>query len=392
MVSSEGACAAYFHYRRAARERRRRASPWPRVLRLDAELPRAARPRRHRGARPRRRRARRRPASSRRSSRPPSATRTSSRSGDGAVVTVGSERLAFTTDTFVVKPAFFPGRRHRLAGRPRHRQRPRDVRGGAALPERGLPPRGGLPDAGPRARRGVDGRGLRARSACRVVTGDTKVVDRGKGDGIYVNTSGIGRVRDGVSVGPGRAAPGDAVLVSGPVGDHGIAVMAAREGIDFETALVSDSRAGAWLRSGALLDAVPETHVLRDPTRGGLATALCEIAALLEGGDPPRGGRRSRCATEVRGACELLGFDPLYVACEGRFLAIVPGGRADAALAAIRSQAGRRGRAAHRRRWCADDPGRARPADPHRQPPPARAALRRAAAADLLRPCTSTRW
>jgi hydrogenase expression/formation protein HypE len=177
-----------------------------------------------------------------------------------------------------------------------------------------------------------------SRAGVLLVTGDTKVVDRGKGDGIYVNTSGIGRVRDGVSVGPNRAAPGDVVIVSGPIGDHGIAVMAAREGIDFETELVSDS-APVIAPVRALLDAVPATHVLRDPTRGGLATALCEIALSsrvgirLEETDVP-------VREEVRGACELLGFDPLYVACEGRFLAIVPGASREAALAAIRSQPG----------------------------------------------------
>ena len=122
-----------------------------------------------------------------------------------------------------------------------------------------------------------------------LVTGDTKVVDRGKGDGMFVNTAGVGRMREGVDVGPKRALAGDAVLVSGPVGDHGIAVMAAREGIEFETALVSDSAPVVALVR-ALLDAVRDTHVLRDPTRGGLATALCEIADLLERRDPSRGG------------------------------------------------------------------------------------------------------
>jgi hydrogenase expression/formation protein HypE len=188
-----------------------------------------------------------------------------------------------------------------------------------------------------------------------LVTGDTKVVDRGKGDGIYINTSGIGRVRDGVSVGPGRAEPGDVVIVSGPVGDHGIAVMAARDGIDFETTLVSDS-APVIALVRALLDAVPEAHVLRDPTRGGLATALCEIALsskvgirLAETEIPVR--------EEVRAACELLGFDPLYVACEGRFLAIVPAASALKALAAIRSQPG--GEAARSVGTVgAEDPGR----------------------------------
>jgi hydrogenase expression/formation protein HypE len=166
-----------------------------------------------------------------------------------------------------------------------------------------------------------------------VVTGDTKVVDKGKGDAVFINTSGIGRLRPGIRPGPRQARPGDVVLVSGPIGDHGIAVMAAREGIEFETTLLSDS-APVLPLVRALLDRVPRVHVLRDPTRGGLATALVEIAEasgvgirLEESAIPVR--------PEVRGACELLGFDPLYVACEGRFLAIVPGEDADDALAAL---------------------------------------------------------
>jgi hydrogenase expression/formation protein HypE len=178
-------------------------------------------------------------------------------------------------------------------------------------------------------------------AACRMVgaplvTGDTKVVDKGKGDGLFVNTSGVGRVRDGVRVAPDQARPGDVVLVSGPVGDHGIAVMAAREGIDFETALRSDSAPVNRLVD-ALLDAVPGTRVLRDPTRGGLATALCEVATASRVGlsvDEEAVPVRE----EVRAACELLGFDPLYVACEGRFLAVVPAEAAQAALAALRGQ------------------------------------------------------
>ncbi|HXY39541.1 MAG TPA: hydrogenase expression/formation protein HypE [Vicinamibacteria bacterium] len=257
--------------------------------------------------------------------------------GDGAVVTVGAERLAFTTDSFVVKPAFFPGGD---IGSLAVHGTVNDLAMCGAVPlflsagyllEEGFPMRD--------LARVVDSMA----SACRsvgvlLVTGDTKVVDRGKGDGIYVNTSGIGRLREGVSVGPDRARPGDAVLVSGPIGDHGIAVMAAREGIEFETALVSDS-APVVRAVQALLEAVEDTHVLRDPTRGGLATALCEIAVSSQVGI-----RLEETAVpvreEVRGACELLGFDPLYVACEGRFLAIVPGDRADEALAAIRSQQG----------------------------------------------------
>lgn len=257
--------------------------------------------------------------------------------GDGAVVTVGSERLAFTTDTFVVKPIFFPG--GDIGSLAVHGTvndlamcgaEPLFLSTGYVL-EEGFPMRDLERVVASMAE-------ACTRVGVALVTGDTKVVDRGKGDGIYVNTSGVGRVREGVSVGPNRAAVGDAVIVSGPVGDHGIAVMAAREGIDFETSLVSDS-APVVAPVRALLDAAPDTHVLRDPTRGGLATALCEIALssnvgirLEEDQIPVR--------DEVRGACELLGFDPLYVACEGRFLAIVPGERAEAALAAIRSQPG----------------------------------------------------
>jgi len=257
--------------------------------------------------------------------------------GDGALVGVGRERLAFTTDSFVVKPAFFPG--GDIGSLAVHGTvndlamcgaEPLYLSAGYLL-EEGFP----LADL-ERVVRSMAAACTRA--GVLLVTGDTKVVDRGKGDGIYINTSGIGRVRDGVSVGPTRAEAGDAVIVSGPVGDHGIAVMAARDGIDFETALVSDS-APVVAPVMALLDAVPDTHVLRDPTRGGLATALCEIARashvgirLEEAGIPVR--------EEVRGACELLGLDPLYVACEGRFLAILPGASAAAALAAIRREPG----------------------------------------------------
>jgi hydrogenase expression/formation protein HypE len=257
--------------------------------------------------------------------------------GDGALVSVRDERLAFTTDSFVVRPAFFPG--GDIGSLAVHGTvndlamcgaEPLYLSAGYLL-EEGFP----LLDLERVVRSMAE---ACARCGVLLVTGDTKVVDRGKGDGIYVNTSGIGRVRDGVHVGPQRAEPGDAVIVSGPVGDHGIAVMAAREGIDFETALLSDS-APVLAPVRALLDAVPATHVLRDPTRGGLATALVEIALsskvgirLEETAVPVR--------DEVRGACELLGFDPLYVACEGRFLAIVPGPSADEALGAIRQAPG----------------------------------------------------
>ncbi len=251
---------------------------------------------------------------------------------DGAVVPVGKERLAFTTDTFVVHPVFFPGG---------------DI-GSLAVhgTANDLAMCGAEPlffSAGFVLEEGFAMADLErivasmaaacAKVGAPLVTGDTKVVDKGKGDGIFINTSGLGRVREGVRIAPDRATPGDVVIVSGPIGDHGIAVMAAREGIEFETALVSDSAPVVGLVR-ALLEAVPETHVLRDPTRGGLATALCEIASASRMGIRIEEGQVPVRA-EVQGACELLGFDPLYVACEGRFLAIVPGPEADRALEAL---------------------------------------------------------
>jgi len=168
-----------------------------------------------------------------------------------------------------------------------------------------------------------------------IATGDTKVVDRGKGDGVYINTSGIGVVPHGVVIDPSSAEPGDVVLVSGEIATHGIAILSVREGLEFETVLETDS---AWL--GPLVDAVLQTshvRVLRDPTRGGLASTLHEIAVssqvgirLEEAAIPVR--------ADVRGACEILGLDPLYVANEGKCLAIVPPEDAEHALAAMRSQ------------------------------------------------------
>jgi len=168
-----------------------------------------------------------------------------------------------------------------------------------------------------------------------IATGDTKVVDRGKGDGIYINTSGIGLVRPGVEIGPTRARPGDRIIASGSIADHGIAILSRREGLEFETELESDSASLAGLVE-VMLDRCPGIHVLRDPTRGGVASALNEIAAqagvgmLLE--EPAL-----RVREEVRGACELLGLDPLYVANEGKLLAIVAAEDAEPLLETIRS-------------------------------------------------------
>jgi len=169
-----------------------------------------------------------------------------------------------------------------------------------------------------------------------IATGDTKVVDRGKGDGVYVNTTGVGVVPDGLLIDPRRARPGDVVLLSGAIAEHGIAILSVREGLEFESPIVSDS--GHLLpMTRALLAALgPDVHVLRDPTRGGVASATNEIAAaagvgieLVEAKIPLR--------EPVRGACELLGLDPLYVANEGKLLAVVARARAEEALSLLRA-------------------------------------------------------
>ena len=167
-----------------------------------------------------------------------------------------------------------------------------------------------------------------------VVTGDTKVVDRGKGDGLYVNTSGVGWIPPGVEVGPGRARPGDRVVINGPIADHGIAIMSVREGLEFETAIVSDSAALHRLVAGVLERAGAAVHTLRDPTRGGLASALNEIAGSSRVG-VRLDERLLPIREEVRGACEILGFDPLYVANEGKCLAIVEADRAEEVVEAM---------------------------------------------------------
>jgi hydrogenase expression/formation protein HypE len=169
-----------------------------------------------------------------------------------------------------------------------------------------------------------------------IVTGDTKVVDRGKGDGAFLNTTGLGVVPEGVVISPRAARPGDVVLVSGRIAEHGIAIMSVREGLEFETELVSDSAPLHKLTASLLAAAGAGVHVLRDPTRGGLASALNEIARAS------RAGVRLEetaipVAEPVRGACEILGLDPLYVANEGKLVAIVARESAERALAALRA-------------------------------------------------------
>jgi hydrogenase expression/formation protein HypE len=169
-----------------------------------------------------------------------------------------------------------------------------------------------------------------------VVTGDTKVVDRGKGDGIYINTTGIGRVPDGIEISPRRARPGDKIVLSGAIAEHGIAIMSVREGLEFETELESDSAALHGLVDAVLEAAGHDVHVLRDPTRGGVASALNEIAT--QAGVSIRIDEQAIPLEEqVRGACEILGFDPLYVANEGKCLAIVAAEAAEAVLEAMQA-------------------------------------------------------
>jgi hydrogenase expression/formation protein HypE len=252
---------------------------------------------------------------------------------DQAIVKVGGVRLAYTTDSFVVKPLFFPGGD---IGSLAVNGTVNDLAVGAAEPlwlgaafilEEGLELE--------TLRRVVHSMHAAAEHASvTIVTGDTKVVERGSADELFINTSGIGLVREGVHVSAGQARPGDAILVSGTLGDHGIAILARREGLEFDSALASDS-APLHTLVGDLLDATHDVHCLRDPTRGGLSSALNEIAArsgvgmeLNEGSLPIR--------AEVRGACEMLGLDPLYVANEGKLVAVVSPGAAATALAALR--------------------------------------------------------
>jgi hydrogenase expression/formation protein HypE len=265
-----------------------------------------------------------------------------SRLEDQATVSIGAceqgngrkgPRIAFTTDSFVVRPLFFPGGD---IGRLAVHGTVNDLAVGGATPlflsaafilEEGLP----MDDL----RRIV----ASMRQACdeagvQLVTGDTKVVDHGKGDQIFITTSGIGLVPDDVRLSIRAARPGDRILLSGTLGDHGIAIMSVREGIEFETVLESDSASLNGLTQ-TMLAACPSIRCMRDPTRGGLSSALNELAAasrigvkLVEKAIPIK--------REVHAACEMLGLDPLYVANEGKLIAVVPPEDADRLLSSMR--------------------------------------------------------
>ncbi len=244
-------------------------------------------------------------------------------------------RLAFTTDSYVISPRFFPG--GDIGALAVHGTvndlamcgaRPLYLSAGFVL-EEGLPM--------DELWRIVQSMAAAARAAgVRIVTGDTKVVERGKGDGIFINTAGVGIIPPDVQIAPKRAQPGDLVLINGPIANHGIAIMSVREGLTFETAVASDSAPLNGLVEAILRVGGGAVHVLRDPTRGGVASSLNEIAAAARVGIR-LDEARIPVLEEVRGACEILGFDPLYVANEGKCLVIVAAEAAEAVLAAMRS-------------------------------------------------------
>jgi hydrogenase expression/formation protein HypE len=255
--------------------------------------------------------------------------------GDGSIVPLTGERLAFSTDSFVVRPLFFPGG---SIGDLAVNGTVNDLAVSGARPlylSVGMILEEGFPIAS--LARIVEDMAKAARTAgVQIVTGDTKVVERGHGDGCYINTAGIGVVPLATDIGPTHARPGDAVIVSGTIGDHGTAIMSVREGLEFQTTIRSDTAALNILIDHILKAGGPSVHVMRDPTRGGVASSLNEIAAssnvgvvLEEKIIPVR--------SEVRAACELLGLDPIYVANEGKVVVFVAGDRAQAVLEAMRA-------------------------------------------------------
>lgn len=273
---------------------------------------------------------------------------------DAAVLHQAGSRLAFSTDAFVVRPLFFPGG---SIGELAVHGTVNDLAMAGATPrflaaafviEEGLP----LADL----TRIAEAMGRAAHEAnVRIVTGDTKVVERGHGDGVYITTTGLGDLQPGITLSPGNVRAGDAVLVSGTIGDHGMAVLKVREDLGFEADITSDTAPLHGLVA-EILRCCPTTRLLRDPTRGGLATCLNEIAgqtrlglAVSESAVP--------IAPAVAAGCELLGLDPWQIANEGKLVAVVPSAAAEAVLAAMHSHP--RGRqAALLGRVVADHPGR----------------------------------
>lgn len=252
---------------------------------------------------------------------------------DSAAVTLGGARLAFSTDSFVVRPLFFPGG---SIGDLAVNGTVNDLAMSGA--KAAYLSCGFILEEGvevPLVSRVAEALGAAARAAgVEVATGDTKVVEAGRGDGVYLNTAGIGLIPDGVDIRPQRAVPGDVVIVSGAIGVHGVAVMSVRDGLEFGVEVESDCAALNGLVE-AMLAVTPDLHVLRDPTRGGLAAALNEIAVAAAVGVVLQ-EKSLPVPPPVANACAVLGLDPMYVANEGKLVAFVPREHADAVLAAMR--------------------------------------------------------
>ena len=253
---------------------------------------------------------------------------------DMAVIDLPAGRVSMSTDSFVVDPLFFPGGD---IGSLAVHGTVNDVSMAGALPiaisaafiiEEGLP----LEDLDKIA----SSMAFAARMAgVRIITADTKVVPRGTADKLFINTTGIGVIPDGINVSGVSARVGDRILLSGTIGDHGIAIASARDGIAFKTTVESDSAPLNWMISELITTLGKDIHVLRDPTRGGLATVLCEIASQSSVGVKIE-ETAIPVKEAVKGACELLGYDPLYLANEGKLVAVVAPGVADRALEIIK--------------------------------------------------------
>jgi len=253
---------------------------------------------------------------------------------DGAMLTIGGTRCAFSTDSYVINPIFFPGgdigslavngtvNDLAMCG-----ARPLFL-SSAFIIEEGLP----MKDLW---RVVLSMKQAAETAGVQLVTGDTKVVDRGKGDKLFINTSGIGIIPDGVQINPKHAQPGDKIILSGLIAEHGIAIMSVREGLEFETQIESDCAPLNDLVE-TMLAASKEIHVLRDPTRGGVASVLNEIAESAQVGISIR-EEQIPVSEQVLGACEILGFDPLYVANEGKLIAFVSAEAADTVLKVMRT-------------------------------------------------------
>jgi hydrogenase expression/formation protein HypE len=254
--------------------------------------------------------------------------------GDAAVLEIGAGRIAMSTDSFVVQPLFFPGGN---IGELAVNGTVNDLSVSGADPKF-LSASFILEEGFPLAQLAAIVQSMAAAAATagvKIVTGDTKVVERGHGDGCYINTAGIGLLRQGINVGPHRAQPGDAILVSGTIGDHGMAIMSVREGLEFESQIRSDCASLNGMIAAVLEAAGNSVHAMRDPTRGGLASTLNEIAQASNVGvdiDETRLPVRA----EVQSACELLGLDPVYVANEGKAVFFVAPEAADQVLENLR--------------------------------------------------------